>query len=431
MKARRTMLALAAAALASIPLAGCSDDGIGPMGPSAPEFAKPGGETAGNNLSYPVIWSENVAKALPGTPGMTPTLNGAFWYQWGTNGSDPDVTPASCAPDPDMLAYCDDGVPSTWDENLVPGFPPADSPLPLARAYLQKDPANLWQASNGTADLLAAEGINTLGGVDVRYIDWGDNLESVDWYTRSQVRTEVVLFQPLTAPQVEYEMRHTSGWGIDEVHGLATDLDGLVQNGPGTQATVYTNCARLTIQKLSVDRDDPDLAYLVWVPGEGWTEPEFYPDGVTPFDLELVRDHIFNGSVHEGGDGPGYYSAEINVKGRIIFGYTWNVRRLNDPLPDGPAGDYRITFSLDDVCGAATLATFFVDGYTEILVPLEEEVLAAAAAESEESDDGGATGVLRTDLNLTYMDVRILDRSGGGGGGGGGGGPPAGKGPKS
>ena len=436
MKALRNSLVLVAAVLASTALQGCNDDATGPTEPSMAKGGTPGGggggrpggePEAGNNLSFPVIWSEGVAKVLPGTPGMVPVLNGEYWYQWGTNGSDPDITPASCPADPDEgsldlnpagLPLCDDGIPLSVDLALVAGSPPADTPMELVRAYLQKDPANQWQAFSGSA---SEAGLvpNLFGGVDVDWIDWGDNLESVDWYTRSQVRTEVVLFQDLATPQLEYEMRHTSGWGIDEVHGMATDLAGVPLLGPGDQATVYTNCARLTIQKLAVDRNDPNLAYLEWVPGEGWTEPEFYPDGETPFDLDLINEHIFNGSVHEGGDGPGYYSAEINVKGRIIFGYTWNVRRLNDMSDGTAAGDYRITFSLDDVCGTTSLATYFVEGTTEIVLPLEEEIEAAVAAEAEEGDDGGAVGVLDFLNNLSYMDVRILERGGGGGGGGG------------
>jgi len=285
--------------------------------------------------------------------------------------------------------------------------------LDLAKAFLQKDVNNIWQAWSGTP---VDAGVNELGGeLYVDWIDWGDNLESVDWYTRSQVRTEVVLFQDLQTSMLEYEMRHTSGWGIDEVHGLAATLDESPEamTEPGTRATVYTHCARLTIQKLLVDRDDPRLADLIWVAGEGWTEPEL------PDPDELINPHIFNGSVHEGGDGPGYYSAEINVKGRIIFGYTWNVRQLNDEIVNGgeAAGDYRITFSLDEECGTAFLNTFFVEGETEILMPAEE-VTEAIAAEEGEEPGGGAVGVLDFDNNLTYMDVRILERGGGGGGGG-------------
>jgi hypothetical protein len=324
---------------------------------------------------------------------------------------DPDVTPASCPPDPDNLQLCDDGVEGGTNAELVPGEPPADNPLPLAKAFLQKDLGNVWQADS--ADWSAAP-------VYVDWIDWGDNLESVDWYTRSQVRTEVVLFQDLTTPMTEYEMRHTSDWGSDEVHGLAT-VGGTVSLGPGTRATVYSPCARLTIQKLLVQRDHDCLQYLEWVPGTGWTEPDSYPEGVVCPDL-LIKDPIFNKAVHEAKDGPGYYNAEINVKheakdgpgyynaeinvkGRIIYGYTWSVRKLND---DG-AGPYRLTFSFDTTCGGTVpLNTFFVDGVTSIIMPAEEVI--------EEEPGGGGTAELDTVNNLTYMDVLIHERGGGGGG---------------
>jgi len=388
------------------PAGGSESPVYAPGGGGGGGGGKPGGETAGNNLSYPVLWAEGVTKTLRGTAGVGPLLAGEWWYQWGTNGTDPDVTPAACAPDPDNDAFCDDGLPGTYGPE--PGVPAADNPLPLAKAYVQKDALNEWQA--GSMDV-SAERLN------VHWIDWGDNLESVDWYTRSQVRTEVVLFQDLLEPMLEYQMRHTSGWGIDEVHGLAADLDGTALLGPGTSATVYSPCARLTIQKLTVERGEPELDRLVWVPTVGWTDP-----GVEPEDV-LIRTPIFNKPVYEAGDGPGYYNAEINVKGRIIYGYTWNVRQLND---DG-AGDYRITYSFDQACGTVDLNTFFVDGTTQIIVPLEEEVL-AAAAEAESEPGGGAVGVLvpaefdelgnLVGGNLTYIDVRILERGGGGGGGG-------------
>ena len=384
--------------------------------PAAMAKGPPTTETAGNNLSFPVIWAEGVTKAVPGTPGMAPLSGGAWWYSWGTNGADPNIVPASCAPDPDNKDFCDNGIPGTFNAALVPGTPPADNPMPLVKAYLQKDAKNTWQAAS--ADW-SGEDVP----VSVDWIDWGDNLESNDWYTRSQVRTEVVLFEDLmeetpdeadgrdggTEPWLEYAMRHVSGWGIDEVHGMAVDAAGPVL-GAGNQATIYSNCARFTIQKLLVKRDNAALADLVWVPGSGWTEEV----GST---VNLINEPIFNKAVYEGGDGPGYYSAEINVKGRIIFGYTWNVRQLNDPLPSGPAGDYRLTFSFDQTCGAVNLNTGFVEGVTEIVVPVETEEVAAAA---EPTDEGGGTAVLDFADNLTYMDVRILERGGGGGGGGGG-----------
>jgi len=283
---RRGKVQLAGACLLAIALAAPA-----PLLAKGPGGGNPPTEEAGNNLSFPVIWAEGVTKPLPGTAGMPPLLAGEWWYQWGTNGIDPNITPASCPPDPDEgdailnpdeLPLCDDGIPGAVNLNEnVAGVPAADTPLPLAKAYLQKDQNNVWQAT-------AIDGSNEPLVVDS--IDWGDNLESVDWYTRSQVRTEVVLFKnnpdPVTTSWIEYGMRHTDGWGINEVHGLEADLDNLAQLEEGDQATVYSHCARLTIQKLLVSRDDLRLGDLEWVPGEGWTEPEGYPD-------ELINPHIF------------------------------------------------------------------------------------------------------------------------------------------
>jgi hypothetical protein len=383
---------------------------------------KPGPEAGTNNLSFPVIWAEGVAEAPPGTAGMDPQLDGEYWYQWGFYGTGEDQVPASCRADPqegdpllnpDGLNLCDDEDGESVDLSLVPGIPPADTPLDLAKVFIQKDAQNVWQAWSG--DAAASGEAEPDGKLFVDSIDWGDNLESVDWYTRSQVRTEVVLFQDLATPQLEYAMRHTSGWGIDEVHGLEASLDvpPIAVNGPGSRATVYTHCARLTIQKLLVAREHPNLANLEWNPGAGiWQDQEGSLD-----DL-INEDDIFNMAVWEGGDGPGYYSAEINVKGRIIFGYTWNVRKLNESTVNGgeAAGDYRITFSLDAACGA-TLNTFFVDGVTGIIVPAEEDVVVTAEEGEDGGSTGGAVGVLvpaEFDIagnliggNLTYMDVRI------------------------
>src|SRR5690606_4324643 len=88
--------------------------------PAAMAKGPPASEAASNNLSFPVIWAEGVTKALPGTADMTPLTGGAWWYSWGTNGTDPNVVPASCAPDPDNIAFCDNGIPGSVNEALVP-----------------------------------------------------------------------------------------------------------------------------------------------------------------------------------------------------------------------------------------------------------------------------------------------------------------------
>lgn len=345
---------------------------------------RPGGETYGNNLSFPVIWSDGVAKTLRGAPGFE-QFDGFWWYWWGT---DESGDPLSAAPDPDDpnpyddVMYPDDGIANSL------GDPLNVSPSLVKRVYLQQDSLNEWQADS--ADWSDYP-------VDVHWIDWGDNLESVNWYTKSMVRTEVVLTEDLEPAMNQYEMRHLYGWGADEMWGT----DGTII--PGAQATVYSHCARLTIQLLLVERDNPLLDQLVWTPGEGWQNPDGY---------QLISPPIFNKPVWQGGDGPGYYSAEINVKGKVIYGYTWNVRKLHDPaLNQDGAGDYRITFSFDDqyfVPEAPTpLNTFFTDGVTTLLLP-----------DPIEGEGGGGTPVLDCAKNLTYIDVRILSRGGGGGGGG-------------
>lgn len=339
--------------------------------------------TEGNNLSFPVIWSDGYEKTLrePPVEGEA-LLAGEWWYVWGEDPIDPNYPIYSCKPNSIVPTLCADAS------------EPASDGSDLYLAYIQKVPSNVWQAAN----FPATEPLN------VDLIDWGDNLESVDWTVRSMVRTELVLYENLDSTVVEYAMRHVDGWGTDEVHGLQTTLDSAIVYGPGTQATVYSHNARLTIQKINVDRDSIPEGALSWVPREGWTS--------TDPEAGLVNSPLFNMAVYEAADGTGYYNAEVNVKGKIIYGYTWNLRHMNEGT-----GTYRITFSLDSEGGTVALNTFF-DDLTQILVPIEEEE--PTEAEDSEGSRGGI-GVLDIENNLTYMDIRITEGQGQGGGGGGGG----------
>ena len=103
------------------------------------------------------------------------------------------------------------------------------------------------------------------------------------------------------------------------------------------------------------------------------------------------------------------YSAEINVGGKVIYGYNWAVRHVNT----GP-GPYRITFSLDSL---PDLNTYFTP--MTYVKPSDEVV-------TESDDDGGDTGggvaYIDVENNLTYIDINIVPKETGGGGGGGPGG---------
>ena len=377
-------------------LAQCEQDIFTPNDPNLMTSAskeKPDdgtGETTGNNLSFPVIWSDGFAKTVNGLSIEEYSFGGEWWYVWGVDPIDPQAELFSCKPNPENPEICENGS------------APGDGSSTVYKAYVQKDAGNVWQAYNSFAETT----------VNVDLIDWGDNLESIDWNTKSQVRAEVVLYENLTEPVREYAMRHVDSWGIDEVHGAQATLGDEPIFGPGTQATVYSHNARLTIQKLHIDNLDQIQGKLRWVHKEGWKE-------IDPGNDLVNDDPLFNMAVYEASDGPGYYNAEINVKGKVIYGYTWNVRNLNEG-----AGYYRITFSFDND-SPVDLNTFF-DGSTEIIVPLEEEEIEFVT--KEEGSGGGATGVIDVENNLTYMDINIIEKSKGSGGGQGSGNGSGGKG---
>jgi hypothetical protein len=363
-------------------------------------------ETAGNNLSVPVVWSDRVGLPLRGSPDDPPVLLGDWWYWWGTESA--TGSPLSCRPDPDDMSRCDDGVPGRAN-GPMPGasLPGAE----VFQAFLQKDEFNVWQAWNDYAQ----------GRVLVDWIDWGDNLEARNWNLRSQVRTEVVLledlrtndsaqggWEPVGIP-VHYSMRHTAGWGATEMHGLAV-MAGVPQLELGTEATVYSHSVRFVIQKLNIRRDDPRTSQLYWGRDAGWVQSAATVG-------RLVEPPMYDGRVWQSGDGPGFYKAEINIKGRVIYGYTWDVRNMNQ----GP-GDYRLTFALEQGPLAVPQNTFFHEDVTAI-VPFgdEETTLGPKAGGGGGGGGGGGRGGTggggspqtgaRAQIdyknNLTYIDVRI------------------------
>lgn len=327
------------------------------------------GETSiGNNLSFPVIWAEGTTLALRQPPAGTAAdgvkLGGAWWYVWGVDPSEPTDPVFSCQPSPSKQSSC------------FGGSNPGDG-TPVYKAYLQKDANNYWRAYNAPAS----------GTLNVDSVDWGDNLESHTFGLTSMIRTEVVLLKNLPSPVLQYAMRHVSGWGSNEMHGLQTTLDNIIQTGPGTQATVYSNHARLTIQKLTST-----------TPVIHWDATNHYWTG------NGINAPIYNKAVYQAAEGPGYYSAEINIKGKVIYGYTWNAGQLNEGN-----GVYRLTFSLDPNGGGTTLNTFF-----------DENTGVVTGSESEEGQ-AGAKAIVDAADNLTYIDITLGGNGGGGSGHGGGG----------
>jgi hypothetical protein len=178
--------------------------------------------------------------------------------------------------------------------------------------YEQKTLAE-WQAQWADArdDVVVAP-------VEVSRLDWGDSLLAKAWPTRAKIRLEIRLYSANDRGLQGYAMNHVYGAGIDEVWAAADAADpGQPATGTGqlvtpAETTVYSNCGRLTVDKLNIDGTTTQiLSYPV--------------------------------SQKYGVDGPGLFGAEINVGGYVLYGYTLDGRALKLS-----AGQYRVTFSLDE-----------------------------------------------------------------------------------
>lgn len=338
---------------------------MAPVGSAAEE------ESAGNNLAFPVLWSEaDYLLPLRGTM-LDTTVDG-------------------------VLMDCSDETVGATQQGAI-----------------QKDENNLWQAENIVAP-----------GNEISSLDWGDNIEVKDWNVGNPVRIETALYADRTSdPMTGYLMCHIDGRGQDEVWGAQ------VQSGMGEdsssnedmsvqamsdsliefeseEAMVYTAGARLTIQRID------EGATPTW----DATERRWTGQG--------VADPVFNGAVHEKTtDGPGSYGAEINVSGKVIFGFNWQTDGLFN-------GEYRITFSLDGPVGTfpgsgTSLANATIRQSVEEVAGDELSIRSMPSAShgggpggghggggtgggsGSGGEGGGNTAVMVGEQNLSFIDVGL------------------------
>lgn len=291
--------------------------------------------TAGNNLSYPLIWGEGPGLTIPGTFGSE-SLTG------------------------DSALVDHDG----------------DAATDPIQVWLQQDLGNTWQA--GSWDALAnGQALN------VDTVDWGDNLSGpAQKQAGKPIRVETSMFKNLgvtgfPASLIQYPMfKVGDATGQNEMWGTnGQEFESVLD------AMVYSKAARLTIQRLMVDPDDPAVDALTWYAKDG----KWVGTGITEPKVNLVTG--------TGEDGPGSYGAELNIQGKVVYGYNWTADY---------GGVYRITFSLDAANNAGVLNTNITDD-TALAVSEEETseeptVLEAAPGGTEYID--GAD-------NLTYVDVVV------------------------
>ena len=175
-----------------------------------------------------------------------------------------------------------------------------------------------------------------------------------------------------------FEMTYLYGQGPDEMQGT----DGTLYD---TVPTVYSVMPRLKLEKLA--GTDPNGQ-----PGDPVCE-------------------VFNGAVHEGlgSDGHGYYSSEVNVAGKLIYGFNFRVRDVEMCPEVHRYGWWRITFQLDDLG--------FVDG-----LPVERMVDLVGMEAGDDEEELTYAPQFDAATNSTWLDIYVESGRGGGGGGCGGGG---------
>ena len=160
----------------------------------------------------------------------------------------------------------------------------------------------------------------------------------------------------------------------------------------GMDATIYSNCARMIIQKTT-----GDVAGLYWDSDEGSWMPR-----------SIANSPVVDISTY-GGD----YSAEINAGGNLIYGYNWNTKSLAEG-----AGAYRITFLLESDLldgGRCTSALNTVFDETSRSINVGERRPATILS----ADGFAGLGATHGEGGAVYIDVEIGTTGGGGGGGGG------------
>lgn len=396
----------------------------------------PSGETASNNLSYPVIFSDNVR--LPDW-NTSVTSNPSTW----TFATFPDVIPstASCVQETGVAAgtavptdtLCYYGRPTVTNDDgslSFVGDPTTDKKV----WWLQQRTANIWQAFNPTESEAATDGNTTPAQVTVSAVDVGDLLESSGVIKAKQIRTEVVLYQDAAqsgspfyqylpgestcddnyptkcflqlnmsgaVPYTQRSIYETAGTdygpGAGDQTGTRALLPSakLVTAADDTQfpvhATVYSRCARLIIQKVAAPGQS-----LVWIydaSGGNWGPR-------SAASSPVVDIHAWDDS----------YSAEINAGGQLLYGYNWNVKNFSE----GP-GWYRLTFLLegDTAHGGMCTAQYGLNtvfGSTSQVVNQGEQH-PAVMMDQQSLEDLGAT---RGEGGAVYVEVQL----GGGGGGG-------------
>lgn len=313
-------------------------------------------EEVANNLSVPAIFAEGYG--MTGLPAYEKSgLPGSSTPSWGT-------------------PYC-------YQSNLK---------------YFLQATDSLWQAEWSADALLETDP----QPVSVT-VDWGDEIVNQQWNVKSVIPVRVVLYEVLGSLMTGYNMYAlpadicpcdvpdcnvvadpsdvviASEEEVDEVWG--TMKNDTYTSGPSDPPTVYTVCARLTINKITFDE----------------------------YGAVVLGEELFSSAVYDGfgvRSKPDWYSAEINAEGELIYLYNWNIAREEMGSDTDKSGWYRLTFSLDPLAsyvitrGKLVIEDFSVE--TGNPVPCN-----VSLDSSDESDSDVIYKPLLVTTSSSHVDIKI------------------------
>ncbi len=266
--------------------------------------------------------------------------------------------------------------------------------------YLQQT-VNVWQA----------DWVNGAGSPPVEVVsDWADALTHQVWDEHSLVRTEVVLFKSDFAayqaaqatPLTGYAMSYLYGDGLAEIWGTPADPANPAMGTviPADAATAYSSCARFRIEKLAWPADITNVPTGI------------IPDTFAPGYDAYIASTFYNSSVYEryGVDGPtAAYSAELNVPGKVIYGYNWDLAHFKPPVAP------KITAGFDWVTGVTKVGwwrlTFNLDPSWDITTR-NAAIKALDLGDLDDTCDFHPVVVVPTDdptAAYTYLDLYVTD----------------------
>lgn len=216
----------------------------------------------------------------------------------------------------------------------LPHLDPATVKLLNGKTYYPQQSASTWQAGWRDGSQVTQEVV----------LDWGDNLSSVpNLSISSAIRVEVALYvDDASDPLDAYSMTMLSGSGPSEMQGTSGEVV------PSSLRSVHALNGRMTIEKLLGQGGQVDVS----VPG-------------------------FDSAVYESleSDGPGGFSTEVNVSGKLVYGMVWRIKD-SDLTEAQKLGWWRLTFSLDPQA--------VVDS---VQIPNNVEIVALDASETKASLD--------------------------------------------